>query len=130
MEESSLAARYCVVLEELRSEAIEQIERCQSLRAAGFDGEVVGLSNSPTDIVRVPNGSSNIHQATTFGNLPGPDASFDFNTNLETSLADFSNWVQFESMVRTHFASNQGMIFISLTDRVLHRPYPALQILG
>jgi hypothetical protein len=105
VEESSLAARYCFVLEELRREAIEQIERSQSLRATGFDGGETSLENDPNNIVRAPNGDSNIHQSATFGNLPGQDANFYFNTNLETSPADFPNWVQFESIVSIRFAS-------------------------
>jgi hypothetical protein len=105
VEESSLAARYCVVLEELRREAIEQIEQSQSLRAPGFDGEVAGLDKDSTDIARASNGSSNAQQCVSFGILPGPDANFDFEMNLETSLADFSNWIQFESMASSPFTS-------------------------
>jgi hypothetical protein len=129
VEESSLAARYCVVLEELRREAIEQIERSQSLRAPGFDGEVAALDKDSTDIVRASNGSSDAQQSVSFGILPGPDANFDFDMNLETSLADFSDWIQFESMASPRPHLLLKMIFIILTNRGFYRRYPALQIL-
>jgi hypothetical protein len=120
VEESSLAARYCVVLEELRREAIEQIERSQGLRTTGFDGGVASLDRGCADIVRAPNGDANIHQPATFGNLPGADNNFDFNHNLGNPLADFSSWVQFESMVRPCFFSLE-ITFLILTNWHFHR---------
>ncbi len=99
VEESSLAARYCVVLEELRREAMEQIERSQGLRATALDSSMASLGEGCVEIARHPNGDEEIRHPATFGNLSGTNNNFDLNTNLG-SFADFSNWVQFESMVR------------------------------
>ncbi|KFX98813.1 hypothetical protein O988_04180 [Pseudogymnoascus sp. VKM F-3808] len=95
VEESSLAARYCAVLEELRKEATQPFGQDRGLEIAGFNCDVASTEG---EIVRALNGDPNIAQIATFGNLPGGGSNFDFNSNLGNPLADFSSWVQFESM--------------------------------
>ena len=104
VEESSLAARYCVVLEELRREAKERVERCQSLQASRLDGDVAVPEKDSAEVVGAPHGSTNILHPAAVATVSGSDANFDFDTNLETSLTDFPNWVQFESMVSVPLA--------------------------
>ena len=81
----SLTARYCAVLEELRIEALQHVERPLNWPLAGPAGACDANSN-PVD----PGES-------TFYNGSGTN---DSHCVYENSLMGISNWAQFESLVR------------------------------
>jgi hypothetical protein len=99
-EPGSLTARYCLVLEELRSEALRQIATVQfpenqptpihhSLNT--MSAQVEGLSSSAQDIGDgFPN---SIPDLEAMGNLG------DFHLSPSDSLQDLTSWGQFDSMV-------------------------------
>ncbi|CEL03687.1 Putative Finger protein [Aspergillus calidoustus] len=103
-EPGSLTARYCLVLEELRSEALRQIATVQfpenqptpihhSLNT--MSAEVEGLSSSTQDIGDgFPN---SIPDLEAMGNLG------DFHLSPSDSLQDLTSWGQFDSMAISGF---------------------------
>lgn len=82
-EDGSLASRYCLVLEELRSEARRQTSRRRG-RPAGGDETAV----SQPDLLSPGQGAGG------FGEL-----GLDFNVSPSDTLADMTSWEQFDSMV-------------------------------
>lgn len=98
----SLTARYCVVLEELRIEAIRHIERPLNwpLTASG------GAYNSDSD----PNGSV---EETLYGDMGTSNTLHIY----ESSLMGISNWAQFESLVRYFFRPFCDTIILTRRSR-------------
>lgn len=102
-EPGSLAARYCIVLAELRAEIIL---RCERVQAASPPREVAETSTATLGqaqadtlhsidfnamVDQQPTGSSELPSAADHSQMN--------DTSPESSLADLSSWVQFECMV-------------------------------
>ncbi|RYP00782.1 hypothetical protein DL764_006416 [Monosporascus ibericus] len=97
-EKGSLSERYCLVLEELRVEALRQAKRMDpsitSLR--GMDSNSQG-NNFQTTSIPVDGSTS---AATTYTDFIG-EATIDFNDMPGSAPSDYSGWGQFTSMVST-----------------------------
>lgn len=86
-EKGSLASRYCLVLEELRSEATKQSQLSNSQ-----------LQQNQTAAIDSVNGHPNVDIPLEFS-AGGVGNEFDYDASPSSSLADFASWLQFESMV-------------------------------
>lgn len=116
-ETDCLARRYCVVLEELRLEAVRQtnqqtrasepgIAGPTPLPVAGAGATDQGGSRSNSTVLAVPelsdaNGASPDMSASFYsGNVPQTPDSAMFNSNyLPSNMADLTSWGQFDSLV-------------------------------
>ena len=87
----SLIARYCVVLEELRIEAVGHIQRFQNWPIISSDKHL--SEPNPSNCVSV---------------MPCDD--LDTSHRYEESLVGLSNWAQFESLVR-FYCPRHGLEF-------------------
>ncbi|KAL3489947.1 hypothetical protein BJX62DRAFT_252286 [Aspergillus germanicus] len=114
-EPGSLTARYCLVLEELRGEALRQIATVQlpedqatpnSRSLNTMSAEVDGTGSSVVDI---DNGfPTSLPDLETLGNLG------DFHFSPSDSLEDLTSWGQFDSMfvsVKSKTMSLQGKVY-------------------
>ncbi|KAF2009103.1 hypothetical protein BU24DRAFT_497644 [Aaosphaeria arxii CBS 175.79] len=97
-EPGSLVERYCLVLEELRKEALSVIER--PLRPAGSD-----MIESGVPPINIDQGPSVLDGQVSFPN-PGVGDPVDFQSSPENSLADMAAWLQFESMAVSGFSQH------------------------
>lgn len=103
-EKGSLSERYCLVLEELRVEALRQTASLhhQSMTGLGVtDGghsQENGFPTLPVPVERNPTGAA----ATNYADLAG-DAPMDFNDFLSPALCEDMGWGQFASMVSGGF---------------------------
>ncbi|KAL2672386.1 hypothetical protein Neosp_013094 [[Neocosmospora] mangrovei] len=108
-EKGSLFERYCLVLEELRNEALRHINRMNpstnglegintQLQDIGFQNVGLTMDGSPSN-------------ETTYTDLIGQGA-MDFNALQGATLTDFSGWNQFASMV----SSGLGNLDVFLND--------------
>lgn len=95
-EEGSLSERYCLVLEELRLEALRQAERVGT--ATGTVSRMENLPQENTWNMAPLQMNGNPDPATNFADVMG-DASMDFNEGPSTALSDYSDWDHFASMV-------------------------------
>jgi hypothetical protein len=99
-QKGSLAARYCVVLEELRLEAVKQIDRSNHAPPTERNGNHGRPTNESLDQTTLPaDSAADQNDSGLFSTLPTGGEDFDFNPSPESSLADITSWVQFESMV-------------------------------
>ncbi|KAI0023666.1 transcriptional regulatory protein GAL4 [Xylariomycetidae sp. FL0641] len=95
----SLSERYCLVLEELRVEALRQAKRAHQANS-DMDGinnifQQNGLSNNSMPVGDSPNSASNFTAETTI----------DFNGMPSSAFADNTGWGQFVSMVSAGMGS-------------------------
>ncbi|UPL00367.1 hypothetical protein LCI18_011301 [Fusarium solani-melongenae] len=108
-EKGSLFERYCLVLEELRTEALRHINRMNpsangleaidtQLQDIGFQNVGLAMDGSPSN-------------ETTYTDLIGQGA-MDFSALQGSTLTDFSGWNQFASMV----SSGLGNLDVFLND--------------
>ncbi|KAM0329414.1 hypothetical protein ACHAQA_004721 [Verticillium albo-atrum] len=90
-EPGSLVARYCLILEELRTEAIRQIDK------------TTGLANGAPDVNANNDAFAAGQNALLGSDLGVADGNvfggFDFNVSPSDSLAEMTSWGQFDSMV-------------------------------
>ncbi|KAH6670856.1 fungal-specific transcription factor domain-containing protein [Plectosphaerella plurivora] len=94
-EEGSLTSRYCLVLEELRTEARRQTSRSQrglkrQRESDGMDQQTEGFMPAETGDIQG------------FGGI-------DFNVSPTASLADMTSWEQFDSMVMSGIPGFEAM---------------------
>lgn len=96
-EEGSLTSRYCLVLEELRAEAVRQTSAAQSTQI-GLPMEtgngIVGSSTNIEDMAA--------EFAMTVPDLVAMGQLNDFHVSPSASLEDLTGWGHFESMVGTY----------------------------
>ena len=91
IEDSSLVTRYCLVLEELRLDALRQIRRQSSPSA---EDEALQNPSAPyyTDAI-----------AADYANVLGVPAPYQVDNNgqeINFAPADFATWIQFDSLAR------------------------------
>lgn len=98
--ESTLAARYCLVLEELRTEALRQTERIHHPSVAHHDGG--SLSRVPAvpgnDDIQGQHEQNHL-AGLNFADVGHGDEFVGFDASPSSSLADMTSWGQFDSMV-------------------------------
>ncbi|KAJ0162112.1 Activator of stress, partial [Colletotrichum tanaceti] len=124
--ESTLAARYCLVLEELRTEALRQTERLQhhaemvaaahqngggsnnsSLARAGGGGVVVVAGGEDVQGQQ----PENHHLAgLNFSDVGHGEEFVGFDASPSSSLADMTSWGQFDSMVTSGFSGLEALL--------------------
>lgn len=109
-QKGSLLERYCLVLEELRVEALRQVKRLRPelglgggggmeggmAGAAGFQGMLMPVDTSPSDV-------------TNYTELMG-EAALNFNGMPVSAMGDFSGWGQFASMVSSGLGNLDGFM--------------------
>lgn len=83
-EDGSLTARYCLVLEELRLEAVRQTSRKRATQ-----NEANNATLSQVDFL------ASEHNPGSFGEL----GTMDFNVSPMDTMADMTSWEQFDSIV-------------------------------
>ncbi|KAL1881255.1 hypothetical protein Daus18300_001107 [Diaporthe australafricana] len=107
-EEHSLARRYCLVLDELRKEAIRHSEQQRDDQAMGSadDTHSQELDNlGAEEIVLGENGGLNQHHLTSeVSDMNG------FEASPGSSLYDMSGWGTFDSMVTSGFGNLEDML--------------------
>ncbi|KAJ3940521.1 uncharacterized protein N0V96_009525 [Colletotrichum fioriniae] len=101
--ESTLAARYCLVLEELRTEALRQTERHQSPAITHQTGQNGGQVPRAALIAAGNEDVQPQHEQHHLANLNFPDVGHadefvGFDASPSSSLADMTSWGQFDSM--------------------------------
>ncbi|WDK22665.1 fungal specific transcription factor domain-containing protein [Colletotrichum graminicola] len=111
--ESTLAARYCLVLEELRTEALRQTERPRQ----HADG---GSRHKRGPHFRVDTGAQNEetqdqvkdhHLASLgFSGVGRAEDFVGFDASPSSSLADMTSWGQFDSMVTSGFGGLESLL--------------------
>ncbi|KZL75298.1 fungal specific transcription factor domain-containing protein [Colletotrichum tofieldiae] len=98
--ESTLAARYCLVLEELRTEALRQTERLQHAEISHQNGGPHSRTNVVTGNEEVQGQPENHHLASlNFPDVGHAEDFVGFDASPSSSLADMTSWGQFDSMV-------------------------------
>ncbi|KAF9880469.1 hypothetical protein CkaCkLH20_02423 [Colletotrichum karsti] len=108
--ESQLAARYCLVLEELRIEALRQTERLQSPPILNQNGGSIARATVTEEV-------QNQHEQHPLAGLNFPDVThaddfvgFDMDASPSSSLADMTSWGQFDSMVTSGFGGLEALL--------------------
>ncbi|EXJ65464.1 hypothetical protein A1O7_01805 [Cladophialophora yegresii CBS 114405] len=94
-EKGSLAARYCLVLEELRKEACRQIERAHAIPVSD-DGAVIASDGA----VFYGNGN----------NFSSGDHFAQFHLTPGSSLGDVTDWAPFDAMVTPDFGGLETLL--------------------
>ncbi|OHW98003.1 fungal specific transcription factor domain-containing protein [Colletotrichum incanum] len=98
--ESTLAARYCLVLEELRTEALRQTERLQHAEITHQNGGPHSRTNVVTGNEEVQGQPENHHLTSlNFPEVGHTEEFVGFDASPSSSLADMTSWGQFDSMV-------------------------------
>ncbi len=94
----SLSSRYCVVLEELKLEAIK---RCTLM----VSSPVIDEQTSTTDLTSTEDHAAATRSLDDHGtstlSIPdfGNEAAVNFDVSPQSSVADMASWIDFESMV-------------------------------
>ncbi|KAI0011484.1 fungal-specific transcription factor domain-containing protein [Xylariaceae sp. FL0662B] len=99
-EKGSLAARYCLVLEELRIEALKKTERVRTPMPPGGTEPLNNGVLDSSELFSTSNGSmmpnpANFH----FSDMTGVVDLANFYASPNSSLAEITSWNQFDSMV-------------------------------
>ncbi|KAH8890643.1 hypothetical protein GQ53DRAFT_867005 [Thozetella sp. PMI_491] len=102
-EKESLAQRYCLVLEELRLEAVRHVENAQRTKGVAF--QEASEAHGPLPIGQEVNGL--LHGDGNFDHL-SPIA--DLNASPSSSLADITSWGNFDSMVTSGFGHLDALL--------------------
>ncbi|OHF00985.1 fungal specific transcription factor domain-containing protein [Colletotrichum orchidophilum] len=113
--ESTLAARYCLVLEELRTEALRQTKRHQSPAVTHQNGQNGGAVSRAALVVAGSEDSQPQHEQDHLGALNFPDVGHadefvGFDASPSSSLADMTSWGQFDSMVTSGFGGLEALL--------------------
>ncbi|KAJ4556006.1 hypothetical protein HRR78_001664 [Exophiala dermatitidis] len=95
-EKGSLSERYCLVLEELRNEAIRQTERIHHPMTAVDESDGQAQQNRPQSTAIPLDGQ--LGASTDYTDLTA-DPTIDFSDIPESAISDYSGWGQFASMV-------------------------------
>jgi hypothetical protein len=95
-EKGSLLERYCLLLEELRLEAIRQTDRHRLLV---FDPRVSAAAAGPSSTSATANIFSGQYVDGRFAGDPSSDANIHLTAAMPDQISDFSDWDQFASMV-------------------------------
>ncbi|KAL0933905.1 fungal specific transcription factor domain-containing protein [Colletotrichum truncatum] len=108
--ESQLAARYCLVLEELRTEALRQTERLHNAAVANQNGASLARA-----VVSNTEELQNQHEQHALVGLNFPDVAHaedfvGFDASPSSSLADMTSWGQFDSMVTSGFGGLEALL--------------------
>lgn len=124
-EEGSLTSRYCLVLEELRAEAVRQMSTVNI-----FDGHSLQIQ-SPLDrrSADIEALSSNVETIAGGFAMRMPDLVAlgqldDLHVSPSTSLEDWTSWGQFDSMVRSLNSRSN----ISRLIGIIGRSYPGTTV--
>jgi hypothetical protein len=120
-EPGSLTSRYCLVLEELRLEAMRLIEKQTILEQMGHENHSIAIAAGMHGDTSALNG--NEATAAMMVNYGNGDT-MDFYTSPGSSVADIASWIEFESMV-----SNQGPMLITLDSYQASRLFQASEAL-
>ncbi len=108
--EGSLTSRYCVVLEELRAEAVRQIAPAEAFEEGR---PAQPYSTMDTRIEEVEPFSSNMGDLSAGFSITSPDLAAmgqldDLHVSPGDSLGDLTGWGQFDSMVGTKYTMHSG----------------------
>lgn len=106
--------RYCLVLEELRIEALRQARRMNPSLAAldGTDHSSV-LGGFATVATAMPmNGGGDVNDVGNYADLLGDGTNIDFNNIPSSTMSDSPDWGHFASMV----SSGLGNLDLFLED--------------
>ncbi|KAI8282153.1 hypothetical protein K4K60_003731 [Colletotrichum sp. SAR11_57] len=109
--ESQLAARYCLVLEELRTEALRQTERLHSPPV--HNNQHGGGSPARAAVA----GTEDVHNqqpdhlaGINFSDVANTEDFVGFDASPSSSLADMTSWGQFDSMVTSGFGGLEALL--------------------
>ncbi|KAF6827503.1 fungal specific transcription factor domain-containing protein [Colletotrichum plurivorum] len=119
--ESQLVARYCLVLEELRIEALRQTERLHAAAAGVGNQQNGGLGSlgrnavTADDLQNQHDQQQHQHQQNALAGLGFPDVGgaddfVGFDASPSSSLADMTSWGQFDSMVTSGFGGLEALL--------------------
>ncbi|KAK1624759.1 fungal-specific transcription factor domain-containing protein [Colletotrichum phormii] len=113
--ESTLAARYCLVLEELRTEALRQTERHQSPAVTHQAGQNGGQISRTALVAAGHEDVQPQHEQHHLANLNFSDVGHadefvGFDASPSSSLADMTSWGQFDSMVTSGFGGLEALL--------------------
>ena len=104
-DKDSLAERYCLVLEELRSEAVRQTHNVQAIPASApaktqqtQSAGMVQNHAAKSGQGRLQDGAGFL-QSLNFFNMGDPGGMVELNGSPSSSLADIPSWGHFDSMV-------------------------------
>lgn len=104
-EQDSLASRYCLVLEELRIEALQQTQHPMVAPVNGQDPSTLNGAMNSTAVVLSSDtrGVAPPAGPFTFPDGTGTGDFAEFHISPDSSLADMTGWGHFESMVSDPF---------------------------
>lgn len=95
-EKGSLSSRYCLVLEELRLEAVTRSTRPPTPPTINQDTSAIDATAETQGVTATPD---DIDAAAILMPGYGNGDSMDFYTSPVSSVADIASWIEFESMV-------------------------------
>jgi hypothetical protein len=112
-EKGSLLERYCLLLEELRLEAIRKTDRH---RHVTMDPSVSAVAAGSSSSLTMANVFSEQHVDEGFAGNPFQDANTNLNAAMPDQMSDFSDWDQFASMVSSGLGNLDAFLNADLFD--------------
>jgi hypothetical protein len=112
-EKGSLLDRYCLLLEELRLEAVRKIDRHRHVTMDPSVSAVVAGSSSSLTTANV---FSEQYVDGGFAGNPSQDANINLNATMPDQMSDFSDWDQFASMVSSGLGNLDAFLNADLFD--------------
>jgi hypothetical protein len=112
-EKGSLLDRYCLLLEELRLEAVRKTDRH---RHATMDPSVSAVVTGSSSSLTTANVFSEQYVDGGFAGNPSQDANINLNATMPDQMSDFSDWDQFASMVSSGLGNLDAFLNADLFD--------------